>query len=73
MTIQRQAVQSSNIASVGYDPSARELEVEFRNGGVYRYAGVADDTYRDFVESDSLGRHFARSIKPHHACRRVVS
>jgi hypothetical protein len=32
----RVAVQSSNVASVGYDASSSTLEVAFHGGGVYQ-------------------------------------
>ena len=38
--MKRVAVDSSSIASVGYDSKAYVLEIEFRNGGVYRYLDV---------------------------------
>lgn len=36
----RETVQSSNIASVGYDLSSSTLEIEFKSGGIYQYSGV---------------------------------
>ena len=62
-TINRQAVESSSLASVGYAPVARTLEVEFRNGRVYRYFGVPPETYRRFLCAESKGRHLNRFIK----------
>ena len=38
--LERKAVRSTNIASVGYDAGTKTLEIEFRSGGVYQYAGV---------------------------------
>ncbi len=38
----RVAVQSSNVASVGYDASSSTLEVAFHGGGVYQYFGVPE-------------------------------
>ena len=41
----RQSVSSSNIVSVGYDPTSETLEVEFQSGGVYQYYNVGQSTY----------------------------
>jgi hypothetical protein len=40
----RIAVQSSNVTSVGYDASSSTLEVAFHSGGVYQYFGVPSIT-----------------------------
>jgi hypothetical protein len=36
----REAVTSSNIASIGYDEDSQTLEIEFLNGGLYQYFDV---------------------------------
>lgn len=59
----RNAVKSSNIKSVGYDPLNVTLEIEFKNGGVYQYSGFTADKYEDFINSPSLGRWFAAEIR----------
>jgi hypothetical protein len=66
----RKPVTSSNIASVGYDPATRELEVEFKGGKgklgtgpVYRYADVPQETYDAFMGHDSKGAFHHASIK----------
>ena len=66
----RTPVQSSNIVSIGYNPDTAELEIEF-SSGVYRYADVPADQHRQFMVSESLGRHFAAHIKKQFACKRV--
>ena len=38
--MKRVPVSSSNLASVGYDPELRVLEVEFHNHTVYQYRNV---------------------------------
>ena len=59
----RQAVQSSSIASVGYDPVSRTLEVEFHNGHVYRYDDVPPDIADGLRQATSLGTYFNEVIK----------
>ena len=60
--MQRQPVESSNLRSVGYDPATRTLEVEFRNGVVYQYSRVDEETFHRFMASPSKGKFFNRSI-----------
>ena len=36
----RTPVNSSNVSSVGYDPTSLTLEVEFHGGAVYQYFDV---------------------------------
>ncbi|GGB25357.1 MULTISPECIES: KTSC domain-containing protein [Mucilaginibacter] len=62
--MQRRTVQSSALSSVGYDPDARILELEFReNGGVWQYFGFPLSAYNKFIGSDSLGHFFVTRIK----------
>lgn len=59
----RQAVTSSNIASIGYDASSQTLEVEFLNGGVYQYFDVPQHIYNGIMSADSHGQYLAQNIK----------
>lgn len=62
--MQRQHVQSSALNSLGYDPSAKILELEFRDsGGVWQYFGFSSTAYKKFISSESLGHFFATCIK----------
>jgi hypothetical protein len=70
MTIERKAVQSSNVKSVGYDPGAEILEVQFISGGIYRYSGVCPEKYEALMAAPSVGSFIQRHIKQH-ACVRV--
>ena len=56
-------VQSSAIASIGYDPDARVLVVVFRNGRNYRYEGVTEKDHADFMAASSKGTHFNTVIR----------
>jgi frataxin-like iron-binding protein CyaY len=51
-------VDSTNVASVGYDPEKKELAVRFRNGATYVYSGVKPEEHEALVSADSVGRHF---------------
>lgn len=59
----RQAVTSSNIASIGYDANSQTLEVEFLNGGVYQYFDVPQHIYNGIMSADSHGQYLAQNIK----------
>ena len=69
--MKRVPLDSSSLASAGYDPAAHVLEVEFRNGGVYQYLEVPDDEFEEFVRSPSKGRYLNTEIKPHHPVRKL--
>lgn len=61
--MERIPVSSSNVASIGYDPSNSTLEVEFLNGNTYEYYGVPESIYNDFMNADSKGRFLDQQIK----------
>ncbi len=56
--MQRAQVESSMLRSVGYDPSTHVLELEFRNGRLYRYGEVGEEIYRELMAAPSKGRYF---------------
>lgn len=58
----RQAVESSNVVSVGYDSTLGVLEVEFRNGGIYQYEEVAPETFSSLMEAESVGSFLCKNI-----------
>ena len=61
--MERIAVSSSNISSVGYDANSSTLEIEFHSGGVYQYEGVPQSEYDVFIAADSKGKYFNANIK----------
>ncbi|MCE0802404.1 KTSC domain-containing protein [Buttiauxella sp. S04-F03] len=61
--MERLAVSSSNLASVGYDNTALTLEVEFNNGGVYQYYNITEDVYTDLMNAGSIGSYFSNNIR----------
>lgn len=68
----RVAVQSSNVASVGYDASSSTLEVAFHSGGVYQYFGVPEHHYVALTSGvGSVGQYLARYVKDVYSYRRV--
>jgi hypothetical protein len=61
--MERQAVTSSNIASIGYDEATSTLEVEFLHGGVYHYYDVPYREYQGLMQAESHGKYLVASIK----------
>jgi hypothetical protein len=55
--------QSSNIESFGHDAATGTLQVKFRNGGVYSYAGVTAEIFEQMKASPSHGKFLAQKIK----------
>jgi len=61
--MERIAVKSSNILLVGYDKDKKHLEVDFKQGGRYRYLNVDNEVYMDMMQSKSVGRFFHANVK----------
>ncbi len=59
----RQSVESSNLASIGYDAENEILEVEFNHGGVYQYFNVPENVYDELMNVDSHGVYFSANIR----------
>ena len=60
--MQRESVQSSMIASLGYDSPTSTLEVEFNSGAVWQYSDVPESVYYDMNNSSSIGKFFHANI-----------
>ena len=69
--MEREAVRSTNVASVGYDPKSEVLEIAFKSGGVYQYSGVPVERYQSLMKASAIGSYFIREIKPWYACEKV--
>lgn len=55
-------VQSSNLASIGYDSATETLEVEFLNGSIYEYKNVPQVIHDELMNASSHGSYFNREI-----------
>ena len=69
--MERIAVDSSSVTSVGYNRATFELEVEFRNGRTYRYQQVPIAAYRLLLRAPSIGEFVNKQIKPRFAAKQV--
>ena len=70
--MEREKVESSSLDSVGYDPRSETLEVEFKNGGVYRYLEVPEEEWRSLRTAESKGSYLNTHIKPSYRYRRLA-
>jgi uncharacterized Fe-S cluster-containing MiaB family protein len=61
--MQRVAVDSSMIASIGYDASSTVLEIEFTSGSIYQYDEVPADHHNGIMKAESHGKYFNENIK----------
>lgn len=64
--INRIPVESSNIASVGYDTENKILEIEFHHGGIYQYFDVPKEVYENLINATAIGSYFFHNIRNNH-------
>jgi KTSC domain-containing protein len=75
--MERQKLSSKILASIGYDPATKDLEVEFRarkeedNRRVYRYHAVPAEKVTEMMASESKGSYFLKMIRPNYQCTRI--
>ncbi len=69
----RTSVQSTTLASVGYDVGTHVLELEFRSGEIYRYAAVPSAIHRALLSAESKGQFFNQKIRNCFSHDRVLS
>lgn len=63
---------SSQIQKVGYDELDEYLYVTFSRGGnTYRYRGVPENVYNDFMSSPSRGTYFHCNIKTQYHAEKI--
>jgi hypothetical protein len=65
LAMQREPVDSSTLASVGYDETQFLLELEFRSGELYQYFGPPNHIHRELMTAESKGRFFNQQIHDH--------
>jgi hypothetical protein len=61
--IKRVSVESTALATVGYSKRLRALEIEFRNGAIYRYLDVGPDVYDALLQARSKARFYDQNIR----------
>ena len=61
--IKRFPVESRALAAVGYSKRLRALEIEFRNGAIYRYLEVSPSVYEALLNAPSKARFYDENIR----------
>jgi KTSC domain len=69
--LERVILNSSSVASVGYDPEGGILEVEFTSGSVYEYYQVPRQVFDGLVSAPSSGHYMATKVKDVYRYRRI--
>lgn len=62
--MKRQSVDSSMIASVGFDAKAGKIEIEFKGTGqVWRYGPASQEDFDRMMAAPSIGKFYNQHIK----------
>ena len=61
--IQREPIASSAISAVGYSKRLHALEIEFRNGAIYRYLNVPPSVHGALISAPSKTRFYDENIR----------
>ena len=61
--IKRVPVESTALATVGYSKRLRVLEIEFRNGAIYRYLDIEPDLFDALMNAHSKARFYDQNIR----------
>jgi hypothetical protein len=69
--MQRRALDSSVLSSVGYDVERQLLEVELRSRRVYVYREVPELVFHRLLRAASPGALFNTEIRDRYDCERV--
>ncbi len=59
----RQSIDSKHLASCGHDPATGEMEIEFRDGRVYKYAAVPQNLFDKMMGAKKPSEFFRKTIK----------
>jgi hypothetical protein len=61
--VKRVPVESTAVATVGYSKKLHALEIEFRNGAIYRYLDVEPEIYEALLKAESKARFYDDNIR----------
>ena len=59
----RQRVNSGAIASLGYIDAISALEVEFKDGQIWRYSPFSPAQFREMLTAPSVGEYYNRNVR----------
>lgn len=69
--MERKPVKSSNMKSIGYNETNKNLEIEFNNGSIYEYYKVPKEIHISLMNAPSHGKYFNQYIKKTYAFKKV--
>ncbi len=61
--IELEAVESSNLQAIGYNPKKLIVAVQFKAGTIYHYAGFTGEDALAFYGAESKGRYYSQHIR----------
>jgi hypothetical protein len=65
-------VESTTLATVGYDENLKLLQLEFCSRAVYLYFGVPASVYEALLDAPSKGRYFNGTIRGRYPYRQIL-
>jgi hypothetical protein len=57
------SIDSKHISGARYNSLDRTLDIQFRNGSVYRARDVSPEDHQAFMDAPSQGSHYHRVVK----------
>lgn len=62
--LEREYIDSTSLASVGFDNEQSILEVEFKsNGAIWHYLDVPESVYYELMSAGSRGSYFHHNVR----------
>ena len=65
------AVESTVLATVGYEEDSQSLQLEFRSRAIYQYFDVPAAVHEALLNATSKGSYFNRAIRDRFRCCRT--
>ena len=65
-------VDSELVASMGYNPEKKVMEVEFHENRVYAYQDVPEKVYKDMIGAKSIGKYFLKNVLDKYDFEKIV-
>lgn len=56
-------VDSSNLSGYGYNAGTHQLDIAFKSGDIWRYAGVPETLALEFANAESKGKFFNAHVR----------
>ena len=66
-------VESTTLATIGYDETLKRLQLEFCSRTVYLYFGVPAAVFEALLDAPSKGRYFNGAIRGRYPYRQILS